>query len=140
MRLMLFVIILISLSGTFACADMDKDDVKKLGSEAIEQEDYNRAYELWIEGAKKGDPELQHAIALLISNGYGPVPEKDRDAVTLEWLKKSADQDFPDSINWIADSYKNGWHGLEKNQVKASCWRSRLKEDKENKKMDCDTL
>jgi len=98
-------------------------DEKNLVAEAIEQGNYNSAYNLALTGAKKGDPELQHAVAMLLSNGYGgDINTDERNTDILLWLNKSAEQGFPDSINWLSDAYKNGWFGLRIDHMKSREW------------------
>lgn len=110
-----------------ACSDPDGGDVRLLATIAIEKGEYNKAYDLVIDGAKEGDRELQHTVALIVSNGYGPIKEKNRNEVVLSWLFKSAEKGFPDSIAWLADAYENGWFGLKKDLEAARRWRLKNK-------------
>ena len=117
------LLLLMAIQLAPACSSSDDADVKLLATFAIEKGEYNKAYDLIIDEAKNGDRELQHTVALIVSNGYGPIKDKDRNEVVLEWLFKSAEQGFPDSITWLADAYENGWFGLKKDMEAARRWR-----------------
>lgn len=100
------------------------EKIKVRIAEVIAQEKYDEAYVLIIGEIKNGDRELQHLLAMLVSNGYGTIKKEERNQFILELLKKSARQGFPDSRSWLADAYENGWFGLDKSMEKARCWRS----------------
>lgn len=127
MKLKILLLLLTVHLASTACSDSDNADVRLLATIAVENGEYNKAYSLIIDGVKNGDRELQHTVALIVSNGYGPIKEQDRNEVVLKWLLKSADLGFPDSIAWLADAYENGWFGLEKDMEVAKYWRSKNK-------------
>ncbi len=111
----------------------DIDTAKTQISSAIDNEDFARAYVLALEHAENGDAEMQHAVALLISNGYGELDGQDSDASTLYWLRLSADQGFGDSLLWLSDAFSNGWFGLSIDREASECWRSKV----ENNELEC---
>jgi TPR repeat protein len=127
MKLKILLLLITIQLASIACSDSGDADVRSLATIAIENGEYNKAYDLIIDGAKNGDRELQHTVALIVYNGYGPIKEQDRNEVVLEWLLKSAELGFPDSIAWLADAYENGWFGLEKDLEVAKSWRLKNK-------------
>ncbi len=105
-----------------SCVAQTIDEAKALISKEINEGNFDKAYELIVNGIYSTDPELQHTLALLISNGYGSVSEGERDAVALQWIVKSAKQDYSDSVMWLSDSFRNGWFGLDVDIAAADCW------------------
>ena len=103
-------------------------DLKEQATIALEQGEFEKAYGLIIDGANNGDPELQHTVAMILANGYGPrLTESNKNKAIISWLKKSANNGFKDSIKWLSDSYVNGWFGLDKNIEEARRWQEKLK-------------
>lgn len=127
-KVLLFIFICLQ---TFACTAneslfSEREEVLEQAALLIQEGDFNKAYGLLISGAEQNDHEMQHAIALIVSNGYGPVEKSERNQQALKWIVLSAQGGFEDSINWLADSYQNGWFGLEEDRAAADCWRNKI--------------
>ena len=118
-------VLVVCVAALMACAQTAplKNTRQQLGK-AIERADYQKAYRLIIDDAAAGDAGLQYTAATLIANGFGPPDLVNRDQLTLSWLLKSADQGYKDALLWLADAYKNGWFGLEKDTEAEHCWRA----------------
>lgn len=122
---------------TLACSAMEynskeRQKILEHASLLIQKGNFDNAYDLLISGAEDNDYEMQNAIALIVSNGYGPVEDSIRNEVALKWIVSSAQGGFKDSINWLADSYQYGWFGLNEDINAADCWRSKTKVGESN--------
>ena len=133
MKIKAFLMVIICIH-TFACTakeskSSERQEILERASVLIQKGSFNKAYDLLISGAKSNDYEMQHTIALIVSNGYGPVDDKKRDEEALKWVVLFAQGGFQDSINWLADTYENGWFGLKEKMDAADCWRSKNKSE-----------
>jgi TPR repeat protein len=59
----------------------------------------SRASELFMKSAQAGDAEAQYAIAVMYRTGRGQELSKEN---SLNWLKKSADQQYPAAVAAMA--------------------------------------
>ena len=107
-------------------------NLKQCGANAINQGDFDGAYELLLSVGNSGDAESQITIALLISNGYGLQEAKlasreRRQLLALPWIERAADGGNLQAINWLADGYRFGWFGFKVDSEREKCLRSAAK-------------
>ena len=117
-------LILIALTTLFftTCAAADP---KTLGADAANSGHFAEAYRLWLPLAENGDREVQEAVALLLNSNEDvglSLSSAERDALTLEWLGRSASNGQSSAMKWLSDAYKNGWLGLPRNGAAEACW------------------
>lgn len=125
--LLLSVVALLLGACVSVQSDPDTGGAKAQGAQAFQSEDFARAYDLWLPLARAGDAEAQFGVAVIAGNGYGPFadePTEQRDAVSVQWMRKSASQRFSPATDWMADAYANGWSGLAVDMDRSNCWRA----------------
>ncbi len=101
---------------------------KDCATEAINREDYGKAYLVLLGLANKGDAESQMGVALLIANGHGDARSggastEERKILALPWIRKAAIGGNKQATSWLADGFKYGWFGFPVSQEKESCLR-----------------
>lgn len=80
-------------------ADLDK------AFEAVHQNDYEKAYKLFLEAANGGDAEAQDNLAILIREGKG-TPKNIGQAI--DWFRKAAEQGLADAQYQLGNMYEFG--------------------------------
>jgi len=108
-----FRLLLIACLGLFiSCSDTVTP------REAFENQQYERARELWLPKAQAGDPEAQNAIGTLYYLGLGA---RRNDTTAFEWFEKAARQGHPGAQRNLGMMYQDG-RGTEQSYVKAYSW------------------
>lgn len=118
------------LSGCSVFAQNEND--KNAGVSAIANENYKKAYHLWLPLAQKGDKEVQEAIGLLLMSDKKlglTISRQKRDKQSLLWMKRSAYAGHLSAIEWLSDAYKFGWLGLVKSDQVSSCFEKSIKDN-----------
>lgn len=120
-RLLLSCVLLIILplatqAGT--SADAADESPVDAGIVAVENEEYAKAFEIFLRLAKEGNAEAQHNLAMLYRTGKGV--KKDLSA-SFKWFQQAAEQGISDAQYYLAYMYDNG-EGVEKNPQKAFEW------------------
>ncbi|BBM03561.1 hypothetical protein [Microbulbifer sp. GL-2] len=109
-----------------SCSNAEDVPAKDKAAQYVEAGNFDKAYKVLLPIAQAGDAEAQFGLAMLISNGYGSAQGKsdaEQDKLVLHWLKLSTKGGNEKTRLWLADSYSNGWYGLEKNQELSNCYR-----------------
>jgi hypothetical protein len=115
-------LILTALIFSTACA---ADRSKDLGAQAANSGHLADAYRLWLPLAQKGDTEVQESIALLLVSDQDmglKISKTEREKLALKWIIRSAKGGRQSARKWLADSFKHGWLGLNKNENASICW------------------
>lgn len=93
----------------------------------MEKGDFRGIVELSLPCAEEGDAEAQYGIAMLVgSDETGEIfglDEEARNEESLRWLVRAAENGHLEAAGTIADSFENGWQGLEVSADRSSCWR-----------------
>lgn len=134
----IYLWISLALFCVTACA---AGDDKQRGADAAISGHYSEAYQLWLPLAERGDREVQESIALLLASGQDvgvKLSQSERDRLTLRWLLKAGRNGQASAMKWLADSFKNGWMGLPKDEAKSQCWAKAAVGDKSI--AECDKL
>ena len=84
----------------------DLDAIYKKAEHLYSQEKYAEAFPLLMKSASSGNPEAQHRLGWIYTNGLGNVT-KDLKTGT-SWYQKAADRGKASSINNLGNAYKNG--------------------------------
>lgn len=132
-RLPRVAVVVFCLSVASGCAVADPAcggiNSKACAASAINDGNFERAFEILFPLANAGDAESQTTIALLISNGYGVEEAKGasrerRQLLALPWIRKAAIGSDPKAVSWLADGYKHGWFGFPIDPKRENCLRS----------------
>ncbi len=100
----------------------DKEQVAHL-QHLLEEEKFDEALGVALRIVKPGDGEIEHSIALLVSNGFGDYEQECRDIESLFWIQRAANSGHEDSVDWLIDTHVNGWFGLSPDPELAACLR-----------------
>jgi uncharacterized protein len=84
---------------------MSKKDVFIDAAEALEREDYETAYKLFLPLAEQGDADAQFNLGVMYDEGEG-VPQDDKEAV--KWWRLSAEQGDASSQFMLGLMYEEG--------------------------------
>ena len=110
--LMRLICMVVFILPTPVFADLDK------AFEAVHQNDYEKAYTLFLEAANQGNAEAQNNLGVLIREGKGT---SKNDAEAVSWFQKAADQGFADAQYQLGNMYENGL-GVEQSYAVAAQW------------------
>ena len=116
----------ITISILFACLfapysygkSYEKLSTEELRSKAFEfdfQEKYQEAFTLFMEAAKRDDPESQYRIGTYYYYGHGITQNYEN---ALFWLKKSANKSYSEAFYFLGNLYDAG-DGVKKNEAMA---------------------
>ena len=81
------------------------------GSDCYEAGNRVKAFGIWKELAEQGYAKAQHFVATCYNSGLGTKKDK---TLALEWYKKAAEQEYPQSVCYLADFYEYGTGGVER--------------------------
>jgi len=95
-----------------AFADLDR------AFEAVHQNDYKKAYKLFLEAAKAGDAEAQDNVAILIREGKGTAKNLTE---ALSWFRKAAENGLADAQYQLGNMYEFGL-GVAQSYEEAAKW------------------
>ncbi len=85
---------------------------------AFESGEYDRAYKLWLEEAKEGDPQAQYGVGYLSMKGKGT--RRDPTAA-VRWYERAAQQGHGDAMYALGLAMRNG-EGVRRDYVGAAGW------------------
>jgi TPR repeat protein len=89
------------------------------GEAAYQAGDYQRARELWIPLATKGDVRAQQALGRMYEKGKGV----SRDFTeALRWYQRAAEQGWPDAQYRVSAAYALGVGGVSRDLDESSKW------------------
>lgn len=75
-----------------------------------------KAFAIWKEVAELGFAKAQHFVATCYYSGLGTKKDK---SLALEWYKKAAEQEYPQSVCYLAVFYEDGVGGVERDTAEA---------------------
>jgi len=81
--------------------------------------DYQSAFNIWIVGAKDGDPMSQFAVATLYRKGVGVEKNLKESA---KWMQKSAEGGYVEAMRVVGSSYLWGRAGFNKSIKDSLSW------------------
>jgi hypothetical protein len=99
-------------------ADAAAESPMDVGIAAVEKEDYDKAFSVFLKLAKAGNAEAQYNLAMLYRAGKGT--KKDL-SESFRWFKQAAEQGISDAQYYLAYMYDNG-EGVGKDLQKAFEW------------------
>ena len=105
-----------ALAFLTACAMQAEDP--RIGWEALQDGDFEKAVEVWQPLAERGDARAQTNLGTMYSKGDGV--EQD-EQVAVEWFSKAAEQGFAPGQHALGLMYANG-QGVEQDFVTAYAW------------------
>ena len=123
---------LLQTSACITSGAVDPCDLSRLeevGEPLLEKGDFTGLYDLYLPCARRGVPEAEFFIAILISDIESNIlqlEKEEREAEMLKWICRSAIHGFDEAIETIADSYQWGWFDLPKDPEREACWRKKL--------------
>ena len=88
------------------------------GKASYDREEFQKAFEIWLPYAEKGDPGAQNGIAVLYFYGLG-IPEDNIAAV--KWFRRAAEQGLAKAQNNLGIAYDSGV-GVPEDKVEAIKW------------------
>ena len=135
MRNLLLAVFLLSLTAS-ANDSLDKE----LGAQAYAKMDFTRAYELWLPLAKKGDREVQEAVAILLMSDFElklHLDRETRDKKALFWMKQSAHNGHLKAIRWLSKAYRHGWLEVQIDEKLSNCYANALSNVTKVNQCDC---
>ena len=75
-----------------------------------------KAFGIWKELAEQGYAKAQHFVATCYNSGLGTKKDK---TLAVEWYKKAAEQEYPQSVCYLANFYEYGIGGVERDTDEA---------------------
>jgi len=114
-----------------AAQSIDDQDIKRMEvavAIAVQEGDFDRALALMMPFAEKGNPDVQHAVGIIIAGGQAPKEAREaspraRESMALPWIRKAAVGGNRQSMSWLADGYKWGRFNLPIDSKREQCWR-----------------
>lgn len=85
---------------------------------AYDRASYATSLQVWLPGAKAGDPKAQTYVGEMFEQGLGTTPDY---ATALAWYRKAADQGYERAQMNLGSMYERGL-GVEKNELEALNW------------------
>jgi len=128
----------ICLIITLACIASGKqpevpEDVISHGERLIGEKKFPQAFNLIMPYAKKGITDAQFCAGIIILSGELKLPKEHlgltSDRLGLCWVEKAATQGNVEACILLADAYKAGEHGVEKNAQLETFWRKMAEEN-----------
>lgn len=95
---------------------MEVEKIFELATEYYDKGYRKRGVTLFKKAGELGYAKAQHLLAFCYNYGLGTKKDK---TLALEWFKKAAEQEYPQSVCYLADFYENGIGGVERDTDEA---------------------
>lgn len=118
MKSVIITILLFILPICVMAQESQFDQNYREGEKLFDNKEYNKAYTILIEAAKKGHPGAQFLIGKMYMLGYGVSIDYTE---AMNWYMKSATSDYAPAFNNIGFMYKEGM-GVEKDFNESLTW------------------
>ena len=103
-------------TNTLTDTGMEIEKILELAWEYYDKGYRKRGFALYKKAAELGSAKAQHLVAFCYYGGLGTKKDK---TLALEWYKKAAEQEYPQSVCYLADFYAYGIGGVERDTDEA---------------------